>query len=215
MTYAELVAEVQRWAAFEAPDDAERTIAVTARVLGERLLPEEAAAVAGALPEPVAGRLRGAAYQRDFDAGELYDRVARGEGVKSAFGMEHAQVACQVFGEALPEAVRLRLQKHLGEGLAWLFEPRAGGPPPPRPVHASPPVEPGQGSTLASGRPGSRHPLSEGHADRAQAGSVARSADPHGDTKLSSSRGLTQERLDESLAMGRPGPEHPVSDTKR
>jgi hypothetical protein len=29
---------------------------------------------------------------------------------------------------------------------------------------------------------------------------VARSDDPHGDTKLSSARGLTQEREDESLA---------------
>jgi hypothetical protein len=49
----------------------------------------------------------------------------------------------------------------------------------------------------------------------AHAHSVARSENPHADTKLSSSPGLTQERLGDSLAEARPGPAHPVSDTKR
>lgn len=215
MTYEDLIAEVERRAAFETTDDAERALAVAARVLGERLLAEETAAVAGALPEPVAGRMRAAGYQRDFNLDELYNRVARGEGVGRAFGMEHAQAACQVIGEALPEAVRLRLQKHLGPAFAPLFEPRAPGLAPPRPVHGAPDVAPGHGSTLASGRPGSLHPLSEGRADRAHAESVAQSDDPHAATKLSTSRGMTQERQGDSLAAGRPGPEHPVSDTKR
>jgi hypothetical protein len=82
-------------------------------------------------------------------------------------------------------------------------------------VHAARTVDPGRGTTLATGRPGSRHPVSEAHEDRAHTESIARSDDPHGDTKLSSSRGLTQERLRETLAEGRPGPEHPVSNTKR
>jgi hypothetical protein len=45
---------------------------------------------------------------------------------------------------------------------------------------------------------------------------MAKSDDPHADTKLSSSQGLTQERFEESLATGKPpGPVHPVSDTRR
>jgi uncharacterized protein (DUF2267 family) len=214
MTYGELVAEVQRRGPFETLDEAERALAVIARVLGERLLAEEAVAVAGALPEPIAGRLRGAGYERDFDVDELYHRVARGEGVGRAFGVEHAQAGCQVLGEALPEDVRLRLQKHLGPAFAPLFAPRDAALPPPRPVHGAQPAPPGHGTTLATGRPGSSHPLSEGQAERAQTQSVARAQNPHGDTKLSTSRGLTQERLDESLAAGRPGPERPISGAK-
>ncbi|AUX36966.1 MULTISPECIES: DUF2267 domain-containing protein [Sorangium] len=214
MDYERFVEEVQRRAGFEGRDEAERAIAATARTLGERLLEREAAAVAGGLPGPVAVAVRGAAYQGDFDRDELYDRVARREGAPRGFGMEHAQAVCQVVGEALPEAERLRLQRHLADW-ADLFTPRAAGAPPPRPVHAPAPPEVGHGSTLATGRPGSRHPLSEAHPATAHAGSVARSDEPHAETKLSSSRGLTQERLGDTLAEGRPGPERPVSETQR
>jgi uncharacterized protein (DUF2267 family) len=211
MDYDQFVADVQLRAGFEGSGEAERAIAVTVRVLGQRLLPEERVAVAGALPEPVAGRLLRTPYERDFDLDELYDHVARGEGTQAGFGREHAQAVCQAIGTALPHEVRLRLQKHLPAEIAVLFGSRDAGASPLRPVHAEPPVEPGAGTTLATGRPGSRHPVSEGRADCAHEGSVARSDDPHADTKLSSSRGLTQERLGESLASGQPGPEHSVS----
>jgi hypothetical protein len=52
--------------------------------------------------------------------------------------------------------------------------------------------------------------MSEATADRAHADSVARSDAPHEDTKLSSARGTTQERLHETLAEGRPGPRRPI-----
>ncbi|CAN97304.1 hypothetical protein sce7135 [Sorangium cellulosum So ce56] len=214
MDYDRFVEEVQRRAGFEGRDQAERAIAVTARTFGERLLVEEAAAVAGRLPGPVAAAVRGATYQGDFDRDELFDRIARREGAPRGFGMEHAQAVCQVIGEALPEAERVRLQRHLPDW-ADLFAPRSAGAPPPRPAHAASPPETGQGSTLATGRPGSRHPVSEARPETAHAQSVARSDDPHTDTKLSSSPGLTQERLRETLADGRPGPEHPVSETQR
>lgn len=214
MDYNRFVEEVQRRAGFEGRDEAERAIAVTARTLGERLLVEEAAAVAGGLPGPVAAAVRGATYQGDFDRDELYDRIARREGAPRGFGMEHAQAVCQVIGEALPEAERGRLQRHLPDW-ADLFAQRSAGAPPPRPAHAASPPEVGQGSTLATGRPGSRHPLSEARPETAHAQSVARSDDPHADTRLSSSPGLTQERLRETLADGHPGPEHPVSETQR
>jgi hypothetical protein len=69
-------------------------------------------------------------------------------------------------------------------------------------------------TTLATGRPGSRHPLSESPPPAGHTHSAARSDDPHAETKLSSARGLTQERHDESLSTGRPPqPAHPVSGT--
>lgn len=60
-----------------------------------------------------------------------------------------------------------------------------------------------QGHTLADGKPGSRHPLSEANPSHGQSHSVAESANPHADTKLSSSKGTTQEREKEDLAEGK------------
>jgi uncharacterized protein (DUF2267 family) len=215
MTYEDLVAEVQRRGGLESVTEAERAVAVTARVLGECLLPDEAAPVAAALPERVAARVRAGVYSHDFDIEEMYDRVARGEGSGRRFGAEHAQVVCQVLAESMPEALRTRLSRHLGPGYAGLFEPRLPLSRPPRPVRTTPPVESGRGSTLATGRLGARHPLAEGQADRAHAESIASSPDPHGETKLSSSHGLTQERLGDTLADGHPGPVATIADTKR
>lgn len=58
-------------------------------------------------------------------------------------------------------------------------------------------------NTLASGKPGSKHPLSGAKPDRAQSNSVARSRNPHEETKLSSTKGTTQEREKEDLAEGK------------
>ncbi len=68
--------------------------------------------------------------------------------------------------------------------------------------------------TLAEGRPGSAHPLSEARPERAQSQSVARADNPHGDTKLSSATGLTQEREGETLATGHLGSNRPLSERK-
>jgi hypothetical protein len=68
--------------------------------------------------------------------------------------------------------------------------------------HASPPAahhDVGK-RTLAEGRAGHSRPLYAARPDNAQTESVASSANPHGDTKLSSAHGLTQEREAESLA---------------
>jgi uncharacterized protein (DUF2267 family) len=205
MTYAELIAKVRGRGAFGSDDEAERALVVSARVLGEVLSADEAEAVARALPEALAARVRSATSPRAADVADLFERVARREGVRASIGTEHAQIVLQVLGEALPTSVRARLQKHLGPSFGQLLEPPAvlGAPPPPI-EHAPPSPEPGRGTTLATGRPGSRHPLSEAGAERAHADSVARADDPHSDTKLSSSRGLTQERLGETLAEGKP-----------
>ena len=215
MRYEDFVSDVEVRGGFEDAGEADRAIAVVARVLGERLLPEERGPLAAVLPGPVARRLLEARYERDFDLTELYDRVARGTAIRHGFGMEHAQAVCQVIGNLLPEDARLRLLRILPVEFHALFMRRSASPWPARPVHTRPSVEPGAGSTLASGRPGSRHAVSEAQADLAHAASVARSDDPHGETKLSGARGTTQERLGETLAEGKPGPRDPVSDIKR
>jgi hypothetical protein len=70
----------------------------------------------------------------------------------------------------------------------------------------------GHGDTLAEGRPGSRHPLSEARSDRSQSESVVATENPHADTKLSSAHGLTQEREGESLATGHSGSDRPLDE---
>jgi hypothetical protein len=70
------------------------------------------------------------------------------------------------------------------------------------------------GHTLAEGRPGSRRPLAEARPPAGQADSVARTDNPHGDTKLSSARGLTQEREKESIATGSGGSRRPLSTSR-
>jgi uncharacterized protein (DUF2267 family) len=215
MNYDELVELVQERGALESADEARRVLAVTARVLGQRLMPDEAKPIADVLPEAVAERLRATAYERDFEVDELFDRVARGEGAGKAFGKEHAEVVCQIIGDLLPDAARMRLSRHLGPAFARLFEPRPPPSRPPRHFRASPGVDRAQQTTLATGRPGSHNPLSDGAPDLAHTHSVARSDDPHADTRLSSAAGLTQERLGDSLATGAPGPAHPVAETKR
>lgn len=62
---------------------------------------------------------------------------------------------------------------------------------------------PGGTRPLSEARPGSRHPVSEAAPKDAQQHSVAED-NPHGDTKLSSTDGLTQEREHETLAEGEP-----------
>ena len=58
-------------------------------------------------------------------------------------------------------------------------------------------------ATLATGRAGSAHPLCDASAPAGQTHSVACNPSPHADTKLSTSSGLTQDRLRETLAEGR------------
>ena len=78
--------------------------------------------------------------------------------------------------------------------------------PPPPPAHPR--------DTLAGGRPGSHHPLSDARDPGAQSESIA-ADNPHAATKLSSSTGATQERHHETLAEGHPGPPYPISGSRR
>jgi hypothetical protein len=48
-----------------------------------------------------------------------------------------------------------------------------------------------------------------------QSESVVKNDNPHGDTKLSSAHGTTQEREHETLAEGRPGSRRPISEAGR
>lgn len=67
--------------------------------------------------------------------------------------------------------------------------------------------------TLAGGRPGSHHPVSDAKGPDGHGESIA-AGNPHAATKLSSTTGSTQERHRETLAEGRPGYPRPLAGSR-
>jgi len=145
---------------------------------------------------------------------ELYDVVQRRERVERGFAAEHAEVVCRALAKLVSAETLTLLRRDLPAEVFDLF--REDAPPRELPPHGqrAPREEVVVRTTLAAGRPGTRHPISESKPDRAHTHSVARSENPHADTKLSSARGTTQERFDETLADGAPGPHRPIATTR-
>lgn len=197
--------------------DFEMIVAAVLLTLGERLTRDEVAILAGQVPEAIIHWLRPGTRAGAVDLDEVYARVAQRAGLRRPRAMEATQIVCRALTEDLADDARARLVAHLGPALGRLFEAPGGSMPsvrlerPARPARAP---RPGEGHTLVNGRPGSRHPLSEARPERAQAESVVRSDNPHGDSKLSSARGVTQEVLHETLAEGKAGPLRTVADTE-
>jgi uncharacterized protein (DUF2267 family) len=201
------VTRVTELVGFSDVRQAERAIRATLATLGGQLPARERNAFANALPATFRASLGEDGY-RALDRGEFYQLVGLREGVSLGFAREHAQVVCRVLGEQLPPDLCGAISQLLPESVADLFQqrPRSTPPPPPHPV----PHGGEQHHTLATGKPGSRHPISEARPPGAHSHSVAEE-NPHGDTKLSSSEGMTQERLDDSLATAHPSPRRWIS----
>lgn len=179
--------------------DARRAIAATLPVLAECLAPRDREALRASLGPSLAATIHVGPYSGAFDADELFARVMKREHVTGGFAREHAEVVLvELFASLAPE-LRAHLARELHPSVAALLEPPAAGAPPPH-ERAAPPAF---AHTLAAGRQGSAHPLATAAPPGAQSHSVVREDNPHGDTKLSSTTGLTQERLDESLATTR------------
>lgn len=210
---SEILARVEALAPFASSRDAERAIHATLRALNLALAADERAELARQLPAEWRAELANAEAGPSGEAStldEFYARVSLAEGCELGRSIEHAQIVCRVLvEEVLDTTTTERFKKHLPP-LAPLFELAPSPEPPPRPVHRSP----GTPDDLAEGRPGSKHPLADGSArELAHHHSIARSDDPHADTKISSSTGLTQEREGTTLASGRPGSRRPLSDS--
>ncbi|MDB4937733.1 MAG: hypothetical protein JWP87_4705 [Labilithrix sp.] len=177
-----------------------RALRATLAVVGEHLVADEAKALAEAMPEELAGLIEDQ-YDSDFSEHELFDRIGRRERARPSRAREEAEIVLAVLGECLSDDRRRRIARGL-PGLAGELmrgERELGEPPPHREASHAP--EP---TTLASSRPGSMHPVSESAPPSGHAESVARNPSPHADTKLSGAKGLTQERLEETLATGKP-----------
>jgi uncharacterized protein (DUF2267 family) len=183
-----------------ADERAQAAIVAVLSGLRRQLGAPEAEALADVLPTDFADVLR----RGHYDGGPVAARVAALEDVPLGQAIEHTASVCRALADLLPDPALVRLRHALPSETSTLLAPsaeQASG----RPAHH-------RRETLAEGRPGSRHPLSEARPPGAQANSVVASDNPHGDTKLSSSRGLTQEREEESLAVGRPGARRSIAE---
>lgn len=88
---------------------------------------------------------------------ELHFQLARGLGIEPGHAVEVAQVVCHAIAAGLDLERRAQLLARLPGDLRSLFEP----PPSIAAAAAAEPHLAGTGHTLADGRPGSTHPLSE------------------------------------------------------
>jgi len=204
--------ELRHRASLADPDGARRALFAVFESFGEVLSADEAALLQRVLPATLASAVEKGARQSpapgDYD--DLIEAIETRENVGTAEAREHASATCEILGERVEADVGAMLRGRLPTFLVTMLDARAQSVRAPRHVPHSH-DEPEERSTLATGRPGSAHPISEARPDRAHTNSVARSTEPHQETKLSSARGLTQERLGDTIAQGVAGPRRPVS----
>jgi uncharacterized protein (DUF2267 family) len=201
--YEDWIDEVARRAGMTERADAERTLEVTLRALRSGLDDADALAIAAVLPRRFARILERGVFEAELDEAALDERVRRREHVSPGFAREHAQVVCQLLAERLSGDVLASLHRRTPV-TSRLFEARPEPPEAPPHVRRHPSSRAAPRRTLAAGRPGAARPVSEGSAEAAHSGSVARTGSPHEGSKLSSSRGTTQERADETFSAGSP-----------
>lgn len=203
-----LVQRVLDEAPFEGEIQAREAIRATLTALGSGLTSDESSLLAGDLDQPWREVLAASPFTGALTLEEFYRLVSFHEGRRLAIAMEHAQLVCRALHDAVSDATRQLLVKHLPE-LAPLWSrleiPDENSPierarSEPTPEHTLASGKPGSSHPLSAARPTSSHPLSESRPETAHIHSVVRADNPHEDTKLSSSPGLTQERESESLS---------------
>lgn len=176
------------------------------RALSQQLGAAAAEALAGELPGTLGEALRGVNHGHPANADALFTAVRRARRLRKSVAVEQVQVVCQALAEHLGSDALRALQRNLPEDVGELFVV------PPRPTPLQSPRLDRSRHTLAEGYGGGGRPLFASRPERAQSGSVVRSGNPHGDTKLSTATGLTQEREEETLATA--GPEGRLADPR-
>ena len=203
---SEVLERVRSLAPFLDQTAAERALSTTLKALGAVLTADEVRELAAALPSELSQSLCAAAPASAPPSG-LFAAVAARERLPLGRAIELVQITLRALGEALPPATLTRLERHLPE-LGPLLEPV---PSPASPSDATDAVA-RVTRDLAGGTPGSRRNVAEADPGiLAHRHSVARSDDPHAETKLASAAGLTQEREQRTLAAGHPGSDRPLS----
>jgi uncharacterized protein (DUF2267 family) len=183
-------------------EHAERVTRTVLSGLGSYLTPAIRQFIADELPVPL-----GRVFGEDVGVAVPLEEQVLEAGLTAGQARELVASVCRVLTEQLSTDALTALRT----GVPPLLADRLVTP---ADDLTTPPPEPRRHATLATGRPGSAHPLSESHPTRNQAGSVAED-NPHGAAKLSSSPGMTQERQHETFAEGQPGYDRPLAGARR
>jgi hypothetical protein len=208
---------LRQLAPFESAEQAERIFEAALSALAAVLNDDEAADLELELGAHWSPALRRTRRVQSSTLEAFYRQVVLYTGVRRAIAEELAQVCCRVLAAGLPAASVRRIQVALPE-VAPLFDSIERGSPPDGPYQLR--HDPMPDYSIAGGRPGASRPLAtarpiavaealEGATRLTHSNSVVSAQEPHSDTKLSSARGLTQEREHRSLATAKPRRDDP------
>jgi uncharacterized protein (DUF2267 family) len=160
--------------------------------LGECLSRAQAEALADELPRELASLVRDSRHNQNLDRFDVESRVAQRTGLSRGAALEWMFAVGRTVAESVRDDVLALIRRDLPGDLAALLEavePYQA----PQGVHRDPLKR-----TLAEAGP-----LSDARPESAQSQSVVRSDNPHGDTKLSSTQGIAQEREGRTIATTR------------
>jgi uncharacterized protein (DUF2267 family) len=202
MDVGELREKVRAHTAMASDAQLDAAIGATLGALGALVGPSHRSVLASALPETFRAAFVAARYDASAGRDAFVEAVARSEHVPEGPALEHATATLDALAQLLDPDLRGVLARELPEDVRDWLVPREEHAPGPRLRQSSHPPH-----HVSDGKPGSRHPVSESAPPPAQEGSVARSEEPHRDTKISSAPGPTQVREQETLADGQPGGE--------
>jgi hypothetical protein len=210
MTIERLIDEITEALGVE-PKMAERGLWATVHAVGPSVQPEDRRALPTSVPPRIRDAIAASRYVGPLDEEAFYESVAQRVPTTVGHAREIAQVVLKLISARLGPERRGRLAHHAGPSMAWLWEQPPRPDAPPSRSRAAP--APGHGHTLASGRPGSLHPLADA-GPLGQTDSVVRSENPKADRKLSSAQGTTAEQTHRTLAEGQPGSDHAISEER-
>ncbi len=156
---ADWIAAARATGCFADELDAAKTLLAVFGGLGEVLTEDERHALARFVPVALGDAMEAASGAAPRGQEALLAEVARRRGLSPADAKERTDLVCELVSSRLTDEVREKLVRDLPAPLGELFVLRH-----PRleryPGHAPAPAP---RDTLSSGRPGSKHPLSEAH----------------------------------------------------
>ena len=160
-----LLGRLEELAPFANRNETRRALDSTLQAMRRGLTDDEADWLAVALGPALSGPLLREEYQGELGVDELYRWTKRYGKTRKSVAVEQAQVVCRALTELLQPPELERLRRHLPE-LGSLFEIPAPGDEPSTPSRRLHPER--LDHTLAGGRPGGTHPLSEAGGDGAR-----------------------------------------------
>lgn len=161
VTLSDLVDRAMR-DGFTHRDEAARAVESVLAAFAGCFAPGDAAPLAGCLSHRLARDVTEAPHGPDDDVEALFARAQAREDVTAPLAREHVWIILRALAESIDPVIQARLSRALSAPLAEMFAPRGSVAPRASDAHRDAPSL----HTLASGRPGSLHPVSEANDTR-------------------------------------------------